>query len=95
MNENTNRADDINYGLKIERDTDFYKTPILVDSATGKRATFTPKLTNKGWTVVLTIGSKKTGRTEHEIGIGNTYTMHQAQVVAEVQMRDTFGRLYV
>lgn len=95
MTTTTSRTDDINYGLKIARDTDFYRTPILVDSATEKRAAFVPKLTNKGWTVVLVVGSKRTGRTEHEIGICNTYTMHQAQDVAEVEMRGVFGRLYM
>ena len=82
------------YGLKIGRDTDFYRTPILVDAETGKRARFMSKLTNKGWTVVLAIGSKRTGRTERNIECGNTYTMHQSQVVAEVQERDEFGRLF-
>lgn len=94
MTTTTDRATDINYGLKIERDTDFYRTSILVDSATGFRATFKPKLTNKGWTVVLVIGSKKTGRTEYEVGISSTYTMHQAQDVAATLKRDTFNRLY-
>jgi hypothetical protein len=86
-----NRTEENNYGLKIV-ETGSYNA-ILVDAVTGKRATFRPKLTSSGWTVVLTVGSRKTGRTEHEIDVSNGYTAHQAWAVASVTERDTLARL--
>ncbi len=83
-----------NYGLTIRPDSDCYNTPILVDETTGKRAAFVPKLVpGKAWTVVLKIGSKKSGRQEYDVGVEPVYTMHQAQVVADTMTRDTFRRL--
>jgi hypothetical protein len=82
------RTEENNYGLKIG--DGIHK---VVDAVTGKRATFRPKLTPNGWTVVLTVGSRKTGRTEHEIDVSNGYTAHQAWVVASVTERDTLARL--
>lgn len=42
---------------------------------------------------VLTIGSRKYGRTDYEIGMYKGYTAHQALAVASVTERDTFARL--
>jgi hypothetical protein len=50
---------------------------------------FAPKqISGRGWTVVRIIGSKRTGRTEHPCGFGDTYTLAQAQVVAQNAQRD-------
>lgn len=83
------RTWDNRYGLKLGEDNDFYKSTILLDCKSGKRATFTPKLVNgTGWTVLLRIGSNKTGYAECDIGVEKHYTMHQAAAIAETLRQD-------
>ena len=50
---------------------------------------FSPKFVpGKAWKVVMIIGSRKTGRTEVDIGFEPVYTLAQAQVAADNAARD-------
>lgn|GEM_PF-4060739 len=61
----------------------------LVERNTGKAARFEPQqVPGKGWTVVLTIGSRRTGRTSESAGYSDTYTLQQAQVAAQNAQND-------
>jgi len=76
----------------IAADTDFYRTPIIADEATGKRVRFVAhQVPSQGWTVAKVIGSRKQGRTIEPVsGYCTTYTMHQAATAADALTRDTF-----
>jgi len=61
---------------------------------TEKIVRFAPKqVPGEGWTVVMVVGSKRTGREEFRTEFPNTYTMHQAQIAAESAARDFFQHL--
>jgi hypothetical protein len=83
--------------IKIAAGTDFYKTPCLVDTESGKLVRFEPmKVPGKGWTVAKVTGSLRTGRTiERAEGFENHdgYTLAQAQSAANNLTRDTFRAL--
>lgn len=78
----------------VKTRADFYNTPYLADSATGKRVIFRAEnVPGKGWTVARVVGSKKEGRMiERAAGFENidNYSLAQAQIAAENMQRDEF-----